>query len=486
MPLATVTTTASSRVPNDVDLLVVPVFSDGTTPAGVGVTLDALHLAARGFEGKAGEVLALLADDGSTVLAVGVGAAAEVHPGGLRRAAALAVRASAKATSVGVALALAAPRHAQAAATQAVTEGALLGSYTFTAFKSTSTAKPLATLRIVGPAAAVRTGVVVATAQALARDLVNEPPGTATPSRLAGVAVDLAAAASNRITVEVWDEERIAAERCGGLLGVSLGSDEPPRLVTMSYEPDGADDTTPTVCLVGKGITFDSGGLSLKTGPGMMTMKCDMGGAAAVLGTFSALAATAVPVRVVGYVCATENLPGPKAIKPGDVLRFRNGKTAEVLNTDAEGRLVLADGLSLAAERSPAAIVDLATLTGACMVALGPDIVGMMGTSVELIDQIEKAAEIAGEHVWQLPLPARYRKMIDSPIADMKNIGGPHGGAITAGLFLKEFAGEGPWVHLDIAGPAFVEADDADISKGGTGVMVRTLLTMLATFTAPG
>jgi leucyl aminopeptidase len=241
------------------------------------------------------------------------------------------------------------------------------------------------------------------------------------------------------------------------------------------------------VALVGKGITFDSGGLSLKTTEGMVGMKGDMAGAAAVLATFSALDAVQPPVRVVGYLPLTDNMPGGDATRVGDVLRIRNGKTVEVLNTDAEGRLVLADGLSLASEDGPDAVVDLATLTGACMVALGTKLAGLMGNDEGWIAQVRAAADAAGEGVWPLPLPADMRRQIDSDVADIKNVAGARwGGALIAGLFLQEFVGDGiPWAHLDIAGPAEATEDDAEARKGGTGFGVRTLLRLLSDFRRP-
>jgi leucyl aminopeptidase len=280
------------------------------------------------------------------------------------------------------------------------------------------------------------------------------------------------------VRVEVLDVAAMRRQRLGGVLGVGQGSKQPPRLVKMTYSPPGARGT---IALVGKGVVFDSGGLSLKTGAGMETMKTDMGGAAAVIATMSALQALDVRTKVVAYTPMVENMPSGEAIRPGDVLTFRNGKTAEVLNTDAEGRLILADGLSLAAEQKPDAIIDLATLTGACMVALGDKIAGLMTNDTDLGARVEAAAKRAGESVWPLPLPKEYRKLLDSEIADMKNIsGGGYGGALTAGLFLQEFVAGVPWVHLDIAGPARAGADDGVTRRGGTGFGVRTLIEFVA------
>ncbi|MGH9033270.1 MAG: leucyl aminopeptidase family protein, partial [Acidimicrobiia bacterium] len=273
------------------------------------------------------------------------------------------------------------------------------------------------------------------------------------------------------------------AEKLGGVLGVGQGSDNPPRFVRLTYAPTGAKGT---LALVGKGVVFDSGGLSLKTSSGMETMKTDMSGAAAVIAAMSVLSDAGVKVNVVGYVPMVENMPSGAAIRPGDVLRIRNGKTVEVLNTDAEGRLILADALSLASEDKPDAVVDLATLTGACMVALGDKVAGLMGNDSGWTDQVRAAADRAGEPVWPLPLPGEYRKLLESEVADLRNIGtGNYGGALTAGLFLQEFVDGVPWAHLDIAGPARAGGDDGYIAKGGTGFGVRTIVELATGFTKP-
>ena len=285
------------------------------------------------------------------------------------------------------------------------------------------------------------------------------------------------------VTVEVWDEDRIAAERLGGLLGVARGSTQPPRLVRVEYRPPDPieiDGRVPHLALVGKGITFDSGGLSLKTATGMETMKTDMGGAAAVLGAVDAAAALGARIRITAITPLTENMPGGSATKPGDVLTTRNGKTIEVLNTDAEGRLVLADGLTLAAEAEPDAIIDLATLTGAAVVALGKEIAGLLGNDDDLIAQVRAAGDRAGEPLWPLPLPDDYRSHIDSEVADMRNVGRPgQAGSIAAAMLLREFVGEVPWAHLDIAGPARSDENSRYLSQGGTGFGVRTLVALV-------
>ncbi|MHB8592919.1 MAG: leucyl aminopeptidase family protein, partial [Acidimicrobiales bacterium] len=322
-----------------------------------------------------------------------------------------------------------------------------------------------------------------------ARDLVNEPPSTMTPDLLAqAVAEHLETGAG--VTLEVWDEERVAAEHLGGLLGVARGSAQPPRLLRAAYEPSDpveVDGRVPHVVLVGKGITFDSGGLSLKTADGMVTMKTDMSGAAAVLAAIAVCGDLGVRVRVTAIAPVTENMPGGRATKPGDVLTIRNGLTIEVLNTDAEGRLVLADGLSLASEMSPDAIIDLATLTGACVVALGSSIAGVLGNDTMLIERVRQASRRAGEAVWPLPLADEYRSHIESEVADMKNVGkGGQAGAIAAALLLARFVEGTPWVHLDIAGPARSDEDSGYLTKGGTGFGVRTVLELLQGFAGDG
>ena len=307
----------------------------------------------------------------------------------------------------------------------------------------------------------------------LARDLVNEPPVNKSPEYLAGVATDLAG--EHGLRVRVFDEEEIRSERLGGIAAVAAGSHQPPRLVEMWHEPEGA---TAFLAIVGKGIVFDSGGLSLKPANAMEDMKTDMSGGAAVLGAMAAIARLCLGVTVVGIVPFTENMPGGGAQRPGDVITIRNGKTIEVLNTDAEGRLVLADGLSLAAELEPDLIVDLATLTGACVVALGDEIAGLFANEDDAGSKVLAAAARAGERVWTMPLPDDYRKKIDSDIADMKNTGPRYGGAITAASLLEEFVDGRPWVHLDIAGPSRAKSEDGYITKGGTGFGVRTIVAL--------
>ena len=330
--------------------------------------------------------------------------------------------------------------------------------------------------------AAFDLGRGIGEAVCVTRDLVNEPGGSLTPPALAKKTEKLAGTYGFEVTV--LGPKEIKAAKMGGLLGVNRGSDIPPRFLELSWKPEGT--TRGVVALVGKGVTFDSGGLSLKPSEGMLTMKGDMAGGAAVIGAFCALRAASPRVEVRGYVPLTDNMTGGDATRLGDVLTISNGKTVEIHNTDAEGRLILADALSRATAEEPDAIVDLATLTGACMVALGDSHAGVMGTSEAWIEQVRQAADAAGEKTWHLPLPEEWRSNLDSDIADMKNIGGRFGGASIAGLFLKEFVGEDiPWVHIDIAGPAFVDKESSTETKGGTGYGVRTLVALLKSYKRP-
>jgi leucyl aminopeptidase len=287
------------------------------------------------------------------------------------------------------------------------------------------------------------------------------------------------------VRVQVLDVAAIRAKRLGGVLGVGQGSQQTPRFLKMTYTPAGARGAA--LALVGKGVVFDSGGLSLKPGTGMETMKTDMSGGAAVIAAMSTLRKLGVKHKVNAYVPLVENMPSGTAIRPGDVLKIRNGKTVEVLNTDAEGRLILADALSLACEDGAAAVVDVATLTGACMVALGDKIAGLMGNDDAWRDQVQAAADRAGEAVWPLPLPKEYRRLLESEVADLRNISsGSYGGALTAALFLEEFVTPGtPWAHVDIAGPARANGDDGYLVRGGTGFGVRTLVELVQHFEAP-
>ncbi|MDP8992014.1 MAG: leucyl aminopeptidase [Actinomycetota bacterium] len=486
MPHPSFTLTPTPDVPAHAEVVAVPVFEGPRPPESPTVAVDVGRLERQGFEGKAGQAQVVGSEGSATVVAVGMGPADEVSAEVVRKAASGVVKAAWKATRAATTVLDAVPDGLdRAVAARAVAEGAGMAAYRFTTYKSDPDPCRLEELAVVdgtevGLGPALDRGATVAGAVCLARDLVNEPAGTLTPARLAEMAAGIAE--QEGLDIRVMDETAIADEGLGGLAGVARGSAEPPRLVELVYEPPGGDAVA-TLALVGKGITFDSGGLSIKTAEGMMTMKTDMSGAAAVLATMSALPALEVPVRVLGFMPTTENMPGGTATKPGDVLRIRNGKTVEVLNTDAEGRLVLADGLSLAVEAGADVIVDVATLTGAQIVALGKKVAGLMGNDEALVKRVQAAAERAGEAVWPLPLPKEYRSHIDSDVADVKNIGKQgEAGSLIAGLFLQEFVDGVPWAHLDIAGPARSECDDGYVTKGGTGFAVRTLLELVESF----
>jgi len=440
------------------------------------------------FKGSKGEILEvpLPASSGSArvLLAVGLGKREEFSPERLRLAAAAAARRAQALRARRVALALPeapsgllGPRPVA----RAVMEGALVGTYRFERYLTDPARRAAPVERFVlaaGPAAAVARAVLpaaeeVAAAIALARDLVNEPAAAVTPAAFARAAQR--AARRTRIRATVLGPRELRRARMGALLAVGQGSEQPPRLVHLVYKPRRAKAK---LALVGKGVTFDSGGYDLKTADGMLDMKCDMSGAAAVLAAVVALARLGAPVEVHGVMGLVENLVSGRAYKPGDVLTTRRGKTVEVNNTDAEGRLVLADVLDyVRTQVRPDAIVDVATLTGACVVALGPMASGVMGNDQALIDRVLAAARTSGEKLWPLPLYDEYLEQLKSDVADLKNTGGRWGGALTAGLFLREFVDRTqPWVHLDIAGPAFASSDHPYWGKGGTGAAAGTLI----------
>ncbi|MFG2889466.1 leucyl aminopeptidase [Streptomyces sp. NPDC048248] len=457
-----------------------------------------------GASGAEGEVTKLPAADGlkaPVVLAVGLGEAPAKGDGydneTLRRAAGSAARALAGTKKAAFALPV---EDAEAAA--AVGEGALLGAYTFTAYRSggaqgskagkgadNGRSAPLAEAAIVGAKprdkefkAAVERAQALAAEINRARDLINMPSNDLDPKAFAAQAQ--AAGKEFGLKVEVLDEKALKKGGYGGLMGVGQGSQAPPRLVRIAHTHAKAKKT---LALVGKGITYDSGGISLKPAGHNETMKCDMSGAAAVFAAVVAAAKLGLEVNVTGWLALAENMPSGSATRPGDVLTMYSGKTVEVLNTDAEGRLVLADALTRASEESPDAIVDVATLTGAMVLALGNRTFGIMGNDDAFRTSLHEIAEEVGEQSWPMPMPSELRKGMDSPIADIANMGERMGGGLVAGLFLKEFVGEGiTWAHLDIAGPAFHEgAPWGYTPKGGTGSAVRTLV-RLAERTAAG
>lgn len=419
------------------------------------------------------------------LLLIGLGSAKETETDVWRKAGARARREAAGVGAARVALHFA-PAGSPEQAAAAVVEGVLLASYQFNKYRSNSKVPEAVeelTLFRPGMARSAAMEKSVATVQRtvpgvyLARDLINEPPSVTTARFLGAQA--RRHCRRRGLSVQVWNKKKIAAMKLNGLLAVNRGSQEEPRFIVIHYRPP--RKSKKKVALIGKGITFDSGGLSLKPSKSMETMKLDMSGGAAVIGAMSRLPHLGLDIEVTGYIPTTDNLPGANAQKPGDVIRYLNGKTIEVLNTDAEGRLILADALALAAQQKPDYMINLATLTGACMVALGTEVGGLFSNNQPLADQLLRCARDTGEKLWQLPLVKEYREMIKSSVADMKNIGGSHGGAITAALILQEFVGDTPWAHLDIAGPAFAESDTALCNKGGTGFGVRTVLKFLST-----
>ncbi len=365
---------------------------------------------------------------------------------------------------------------------QAVAEGLVLGAFRDDRFKTDDPETlPLAGVDLAlgrepdaDVQAAARRGALLGSCSNLARELSNEPANLFTPRVFADRALDLAS--GPRTSVEVLTEEAIASHGMGLVEGVAQGSAEPPRVIVMRYEPeDAGDGTGPVLGLIGKGVTFDTGGISIKPSDGMDLMKRDMSGGAAVVCAMRAIGQLAPPVRVIGIVPAVENMPGGRAIRPGDVLTAADGKRVEVLNTDAEGRLILADALILAQELGATHLVDIATLTGACVVALGHHASGLVGTPAAWVESVRRTAAGAGERLWPLPAFDEYAEQLKSETADLANIGGRDGGAITAGMFLKAFSGGRPWAHLDIAGTAWHDENKPYCAKGATGVGVRAL-----------
>ncbi len=452
--------------------------------AALGAGFDAA-LTGAGFTGKPGQVATFPtagAIRAPLLIAVGVGDADAMTPETLRRAAGAGMRAVHKATSVAVAV----PSRDEDDV-QAICEGVGLGSYDFDAYRSTPSADGVDDVVVIAATSraarrALANAQVVVRAVARARDWVNTPPRDLRPPDFAAAVGGLDAPA--RLKVGVWDEKRLAAERCGGILGVGQGSSSPPRLVRLDYRPR---KPAAHLALVGKGITYDSGGLTIKNSAGLMTMKCDMAGAAAVVAATFAIAELGLPVQVTALAAMAENMPSGTATRPGDVLSIRGGQTVEVLNTDAEGRLVLADALVLAAETDPDVVVDVATLTGACVVALGGRTAGVMGNDEPLAEAVTAAGRRAGEEWWRLPIPEEMKaKVSSSAVADLRQHNpDTSGGALFAAAFLREFVTGCRWAHLDIAGPAFHEGDPYGyVPKGGTGFATRTLIRLAQDLTA--
>lgn len=420
------------------------------------------------------------------LILVGLGEAAnKFHSDHLRKAASRAVQTAQKIRAKRLALEIptGGKKFSPESLATAATEGVLLGNYSFDRYKSKKEPeKTVHEVLLIGAKQdplekGIQQGEATAQATLLARDLINTPACDMTPKHLAEKARELGRLPG--VTVKILEKKEIERLKMGAFLAVAQGSTQPPYFIHLHYRPAGKIKRK--VALVGKGITFDSGGLSLKTPSTYMeTMKDDMSGAAAVLGVIQALTQLKLPVEVHGVIAATENMPSGSADKPGDIATTSIGKTIEILNTDAEGRLTLADALPFALKQKPDLVIDIATLTGACVVALGELCAGVMGNDQKLMDQLIESGNAVGEKLWQLPLIEEYQDDIKSPIADVKNTGGRFAGTITAGLFLREFVDPKiPWAHVDIAGPAFSEKDRCYVPRGGTGFLVRTLLHFL-------
>jgi leucyl aminopeptidase len=493
VPRFRVVTTSPAEEP--ADLLVLPAYrgphaGPGVRELGKALDVDVVSLLEEnGFRGMLGEAYTLPtlgAAAPRNVLVVGLGPKEEATPDRVRRAAGKVAALAARHRRVASTLPAAA-RGSWQESIQAFVEGLLLGAYRFDRYKVRPVEEdgqdgrrprweqvsvlipPRWDAR--GAREAVRRGEIFAEAQAWARDLVNTPALDATPDFLARQAKKMAREVG--LDCKIWAKGDLEKGGFGGILGVGRGSENQPRLIELRYAGGGRGKP---VALTGKGITFDSGGLSIKDAHQMEWMKADMAGAATMLGAMRAIGRLKPKVNVIAAIPSAENLPGGSAIRPGDVLHHRGGKTSEVLNTDAEGRLVLADALAYLVEQGPRSIVDAATLTGACMIALGEEIWGVMGNDRALIRDLITCGEDAGEPGWELPLWRPYRKQIESTVADVKNIGNRYGGAITAALFLREFVGDLPWAHMDIAGTAFAEKAGDYWPKGATGNPVRTVI----------
>ena len=489
-PVTTITASSRSAASLKADAVVVGLLQGPSGPVLAGGSADVVKAFGKGLlpaliglgaTGKADEVTRIAtlgAVKAPVLVAVGLGKDG-FDAEGLRRAAGSAVRALAGASTSAV-LALPADDAVQL---RAVAEGGLLAAYSFTTFRQASLAEqkaPVTALTVVSGVKdarqVVRRAEVVSRAVKLARDLVNTPPSHLHPVELA----EAAGAEARRVglSVEVLDDKALKKGAYGGIVGVGQGSSNPPRLVHLSHKARGAKRT---IALVGKGITFDSGGISIKPALGMEDMKSDMGGAAAVIATLAAVAELGLKINVEAWLPMAENMPSGTAIRPSDVLTLRGGKKVEVNNTDAEGRLILADAIVRACEDSPDVVIDVATLTGAQVVALGQRVAGVMSNNDGLRSHVVSAAGQAGEQMWPMPLPADLRKGLDSDVADLVNTGPREGGMLTAGLFLQEFVTEGvAWAHLDIAGPAYnTGAPYGYTHVGGTGAAVRTFVQLL-------
>ena len=481
------------------DVLIVNLFEGVKTPAGATGAVDkavdnlisTYVIEKEGFKGKLNEIYVLPTFGkipADKILIIGLGKQEEFNLNKIREVSAKAIK---KAKSL-KALKIATVLHGAGIAglnpvdcAQMIAEGSVIGDYEFTKYKSkkdddAKNKKEIESLEILEPDAekieavekGLEKGKIIADALNFARNLVNEPPSEATPSKLAEIASSI-----EGINCTVFEKEEIEKMQMGAFLAVAKGSSLPPKFIHMIYRPSG--EAKKRIAIVGKGITFDSGGLDLKPASSMRQMKDDMSGSAITLGLMKALVLLKPDVEVHGIIAACENMPGCQAYKPGDILTAKNGKTIEVDNTDAEGRLTLADALCYAVEQKVDEVIDIATLTGACMVALGQLASGIMGNNQELIDKLIASAEKGGERFWQLPLYDEHKDDIKSDIADMKNAGSRYAGASTAGIFLKEYVGETKWAHIDIAGPAFLDKEHKELSKGPSAAGFRALINFI-------
>jgi leucyl aminopeptidase len=471
-----------STRPEDV-VLGLPLGPDGEPPSDLEFDWPALKAA--GFEGNDGQTLVVPRQGDAPLVLVGIGGAEDRDAARLRDAAAFFARAAGSHAHLATTLAdLASTPPADAA--QVVVEGILLARYRYDILKEKPSVTPVEEITLVVGEGRVEEAVIgaqrgkaMAEATLVARDLANGPPALLTATRMAEAAIELGA--QRGLEVEVFDKEALIEMECGGLLGVNAGSSEPPTMVKLTYQPDAP--AASTLSLVGKGIMYDAGGIALKPADEVhATMKNDMSGAGAILAAMLNLSSLGCRNKVVAYLMCTDNRPSGTALAMGDVLRIRGGKTVEVTNTDAEGRLVMADALVLATEEPTDAIVDIATLTGAAMRALGTQVAAVIGNDAGLVDQIETAAKATNESVWELPLERRYRSQLNSDMADIKNLGGPNAGSITAALFLEEFVDGKPWAHIDIAGTAQNDADVSWRPPGCTGFGARLLVELALEF----
>ncbi|HTN75718.1 MAG TPA: leucyl aminopeptidase [Pirellulaceae bacterium] len=472
---------ASSVADLSADAVVVGVWADGSLTSGAAAldkaTQGALKrlIAAKEISGKRYDIITLFAPAGIqalSALVIGLGDKADLDRGSVFKIAATAAKALGGKPRAKVGFFLLDDWTSELL--ESAIGGAIVGCVGQDLYKSQKRLQPFGELLFAGATVeAIELGKIIGESVNLTRHLVNEPPSEIYPVAFADRAEQIAKSVG--LECEIWDKAKLTEQRCGSLLAVARGSDNDPRMVILKHAGGAAD--APWLALVGKGVTFDSGGLSIKPTDGMLTMKCDMAGAATVVGAMQAIAQLKLPVNVIGLCGLVENMLGGDAYKLGDVLHARSGKTIEVHNTDAEGRLVLADVLDVAVERGADHIIDLATLTGACVVALGLDVAGLMTNQQAWCDKISAAANSVGEQVWQLPMFAEFGEQIKGDVADIKNVGsGRWGGAITAAKFLEEFVAGKPWTHMDIAGPSFLDRPKPYLDAGGSGAYVRTLV----------